>query len=198
MAGYPPAQGNTDHMGRPSSPALGASSQTGAPAGQPIPPRDQAPRTATPSASQVPAQRGTSPVGMPGGNDPAYLAYMRQLGVDEGNIGLMTGFHADSLQRKLGRALPSYAEQRTNAIRGAGEEAEQRGMFRSGRRITNQAQAGRDVDRERMDFEAGIRDQIGELYLNAAMDVANLRRQFLEQGYDAATANALANANAGL
>ena len=153
---------------------------------------------ATASGFSTARTGSTAPQGMPGANDPSYLAYMRGMGVEEGNINILAGTRADALQRQLNRGLPAYAEQREQAVEGAGDAAESRGMYRSGRRMTEQARVGRESDRARMDFETGIRDQMTELFLNNAMQIATIRRDFLERGYDYATANAIANAQAGL
>lgn len=167
----------------------------------------QAPRQAQPSPAAAPPPAGTpayqagqstAPVAIPGANDPAYLAYMRQMGVDEANVNALTGWRVNSLTRQLGRALPAYAERREHAIRDTGIEHEGRGMYRSGARISGQAEAARAVDRQRMDYEAGIRDEIGELYLRTAMDVAEIRRNLVEQGLDYAAADVIARAEAGL
>lgn len=153
---------------------------------------------ASPAHSGIRPMANTAPSGIPGANDPTYLAYMREMGIDEANVNILTGHRVNSLTRQLGRALPAYADKRKEAIRGAGYAAEDRGMFASGLRMRDQTEAARDVDRERLDFEAQIRDSIGEIYMTSAMDIAQLRRQLMEQGLSAAQANAIANAEAGI
>ncbi len=64
--------------------------------------------------------------------------------------------------------------------------------------MTDQFRAGSDVDRERMNFEANIRDQIAELYGTNALDIARLRQGLTEQGINGAQDVTLANANAGI
>jgi hypothetical protein len=137
-------------------------------------------------------------VTIPGANDPAFLAYLRQFGVDEAMVNLMAGHNISSLERELGRALPAFAEQRADAIEGVGSNFEGRGFFRSGSRITGQADAGRKVDREREDFQAKIYDAIRSELLAAASEIASLRRELMERGFDAAMADAIARAQAGL
>ena len=87
---------------------------------------------------------------------------------------------------------------REKAVDQAGSSWEDRGLYQSGGRMSDQAEAGQDVDRQRMDFEAGIRDQVSEQYLTTALDVARLRRELTEKGMSAAQANAIASAQAGL
>lgn len=153
----------------------------------------------TPASLGIPqAKQGVTAPGMPGANDPSYLAYMRQMGVEEANLNILLGHRVGAFTRELGRGLPAYATMRERAITDQGNSWEDRGMFRSGGRQKAQADAALDVDRERADWEAGIRDQIAESYITTAMEVAELRRGLLEQGLSAAQANAIANAEAGL
>lgn len=149
-------------------------------------------------ASGGTAGGNTAPPGMPGANDPAFLAYLRQFGIDESMVNIMSAHNISKLERELGRALPMYAERRSNAIRDTGAGYESSGLFRSGSRIVGQAEAARGVDRERDEFQARIYDQIRDEVLQAMNQVAALRRELLEQGYDSVTATAIANAQAGI
>ncbi len=130
--------------------------------------------------------------------DPAYLAYCRGAGVEEGTLNNVLGTRVSALVRQLGRELPAYADKRERAVEGAGNASESRGFFRSGQRMTDQARAGYDVDRERNNFESGIRDQIAEMYGVNALDIARIRQGLAEQGITGAQNVTLANANAGI
>lgn len=136
-----------------------------------------------------------------GGNamaDPAYQAYLRGMGVEEAEITNILNTRVGALTRQLGRKLPAYAEAKAQAIKGTGQEYEGRGFFRSGNRVQEQARVGRESDRERMDYEADVRDQIAELYGVSAMDIARLRREQAEQAILGAQNTAINNANAGI
>jgi len=130
--------------------------------------------------------------------DPAYLAYLRGIGVEEAELQNVLGTRVGALVRGLGRKLPYYADQRERAIEGAGQAAESRGLYRSGARMKAQTRAGIDVDRDRMDFESDTRDRIAELYSNNALDVARKRRELAEQGINSAQTVQINNAQAGL
>ena len=130
--------------------------------------------------------------------DPAYLAYLRSVGVQESELQNVAGLRVNSLVRQLGRGLPAYAEQRDTAVRQTGESFEDRGVFRSGMRQIRQADAGRAVDRDRNEFEAGIRDQISGTYATGASDIAALRRQLAEQGINSSQTVAINNAQSGI
>ena len=120
------------------------------------------------------------------------------MGVEESTQNALLGHRVGALTRELARGLPAYAVQRERAVEDTGNTWEDRGMYRSGNRIKGQFDAASDVDRERMDFEARIRDQIAEQYIMTAVDVAEMRRQLMEAGLDGASATAIANAQAGL
>lgn len=150
------------------------------------------------AAPVAPSQGAPAPAANSAAADPAYLAYLRGAGVEEAEIQNVLGTRVGALVRQLGRELPAYADKRERAIEGAGIAAEGRGFFRSGARMTQQNRAGMDVDRERMNFEASIRDQIAELYGTSALDIARLRRDLAEQGITGAQNVTLANAEAGI
>ena len=149
-------------------------------------------------APVAPSQGAPAPPAQSAAADPAYLAYLRGAGVEESEIQNILGTRVGALVRQLGRELPAYADKRDRAVEGAGMAAESRGLFRSGARMTQQNRAGMDVDRERMNFEASIRDQIAELYGTSALDIARLRRDLAEQGITGAQNVTLANAAAGI
>lgn len=130
--------------------------------------------------------------------DPAYLAYLRSVGVEEADLQNVAAQRVSALTRQLARGLPGYAQQRTDAIAGVGHQFEDRGVFRSGNRQIKQADAAREIDRSRNEFEVGLRDQIAGTYLNTAADIARLRRGLAEQNINSAQNVALANANSGI
>jgi len=148
------------------------------------------PAASAAAAAQQPAASASA--------DPAYLAYLRGAGVEESALNNVLGTRVSSLVRQLGRELPAYADKRERAVEGAGNAAESRGFFRSGQRMTDQFRAGYDVDRERNNFEAGIRDQIAELYGVNALDIARIRQGLTEEGINGAQQVTLNNAQGGI
>ena len=130
--------------------------------------------------------------------DPAYLAYLRSVGVEEADLQNVAAQRVSALTRQLARGLPGYAQQKTDAIQGVGNQFEDRGIFRGGMRQVKQADAGREVDRARNEFELGIRDNIAGTYTNTALDIARLRRGLAEQNINSAQNVALANASSGI
>lgn len=144
------------------------------------------------------AAASAAPAAQSAAADPSYLAYLRGAGIEESELNNVLGTRVGALTRSIGRELPAYADKRAEAIESAGNAAESRGFYRSGQRMTDQFRAGRDVDRERMNFEATTRDQIAELYSTNALDVARIRRELIEKGITGAQDVAIANAQAGI
>jgi hypothetical protein len=130
--------------------------------------------------------------------DPTYQAYLRGMGVDQSEIQNILGTRVGALTRQLGRTLPAYADQKQQALKETGQGYESRGFYRSGNRMDEQARVGREQDRTALDFEAGIRDQIAELYGVSAMDLARLQREQTEQAMAAQQAATIAAAQAGI
>lgn len=145
----------------------------------------------------TPAPGQTTATG-PAATDPAYLAFLRQMGVDESQINSTAAYRVGALNRQIDRQAPQWDQQSKLAGEGVDNDYESRGMLNSGKRFIKRAEATTDVDRQRLDWEAGIRDQIGEQYITSAQDIADLRRQAAEQAIAAAQATAIANANAGI
>ena len=130
--------------------------------------------------------------------DPAYLAYLRSVGVEESALQNVANQRVSALTRQMARQLPVYAQQRQDAVQGVGNAYEDRGMFRGGQRITDQAKAGREVDRQQLEYTTGVQDQLGGIYLSTAADIAARRRALAEQGINSAQTVALNNANSGI
>lgn len=176
-----------------SSPQQGSQAGLSAKSGPGLP-LNRAARSAAPAATT----NSVAPAAQSAAADPAYLAYLRGAGVEEAELNNVLGTRVGALTRSIGRALPAYADKRAEAIEGAGNAAESRGFFRSGQRMTNQFRAGRDVDRERMNFEAETRDKMADLYGTNALDIARIRREMIERGITGAQDVAITNAEAGI
>lgn len=151
-----------------------------------------------PPPSAAPAPPSFAPPAPSASADPSYLAYLRGVGVEEAGINNVLATRVGALTRQLGRALPAYADKQTRMVENAGNAAESRGMFRSSGRMRDQYRAAADVDRERQDYEAQIRDQIAELYANNALNIARIRQGLTEQGFTGAQNVDIGNAKAGL
>lgn len=127
--------------------------------------------------------------------DPSYLAFMRGAGYSEAEVLAELARKQGALSRQLERAAPRFADE----LRQAGTQVEQdftnRGLYRSGARMTDQVDAENAARRNELDFRAGIADQRGDLISGATRDIADLRRQAADRALDSRQSAALAAAN---
>lgn len=129
--------------------------------------------------------------------DPAYLAFLRQQGVQESDLVGEAAYRIAGLQRQRARQLPRFDDRMREEPERISDDFENRGFLRSGANMVAQARSRRDILRDRGDFEAGIGDSISDLNRTAAMGVADLRRQRAEEELNARSRVALAGAEAG-
>jgi hypothetical protein len=118
---------------------------------------------------------------LPPATDPAYLAFLRQTGVQEQDLGAEAAQRISSLNRALARHLPAYADQKRQAVQGVADSYEERGLFRSGGRLRDQVDAGNAVDRNRLEYIANTQDQSAGVNSDLARSIADLRRRAAEQ-----------------
>jgi hypothetical protein len=118
---------------------------------------------------------------MPPATDPAYLAFLRQTGVQEQDLGAEAAARISSLNRALQRHLPAYADQKRQAEQGVADSYEERGLYRSGGRLRDQVDAGNAVDRNRLEDIANTQDQSAGVNADLARNIADLRRQAAER-----------------
>lgn len=117
--------------------------------------------------------------------DPTFLAYMRGLGVEEGEAGAELNYRLGQLQGRLRRRLPAYQDEANEGAEKIGLEYEDRGFGMSGARLVSQARHRRDVSRDALEYEAGIREQMSDLSWDAARSVAKGRRGLAEEELEA-------------
>jgi hypothetical protein len=114
-------------------------------------------------------------------SDPAYLAFLRSSGVQESQTQAEAQRRISQLQRGLARRAPGYAEDSRLAQRNIGEDFEGRGLYDSGRRMTDQADAAAAVGRRQAEDAAQTGDSISDTSVDAATTIARLRRDRAEQ-----------------
>lgn len=130
--------------------------------------------------------------------DPAFLAFMRGVGVDEGELGSEVNYRTAQLQGRLRRRLPAFQDAANEGAEKTGLEYEDRGFLNSGARLVAQARGRRDVARDALEYEAGIREQMSDLQFDAARSIAKGRRGLAEEGYAARGRMAESDAYAGM
>lgn len=121
------------------------------------------------------------------GYDPQYSAFLRAMGVEEQAIRAQARQAGQLASRQVARQAPLFdrrIEKEGQAIRG---DQESRGVYNSGATATRLAESRNDVELERAEVQAALRDQLMSLQTDAASRVASLRRQALEGGLEART-----------
>ena len=83
----------------------------------------------------------------------------------------------DTLNRADKRAMPEYDAQQERALDNTRQDFQSRGLFRSGRRLFEQARDTGDIERARLDQLARTQDQITDLDLQAMLDQAAIARE---------------------
>lgn len=130
--------------------------------------------------------------------DPAYLAFLRSSGVQEAETSAEASRRISQLNRGLTRRSAGYAEDSRLAVRDVGEAAEERGMFNSGRRISDQNDAAAAVGRRQAEDAAQTGDDVSNTSYDAATAIARLRRQNAEAELDSRTRIGLADRHNGI
>lgn len=130
--------------------------------------------------------------------DPALAQYMRSLGVNQANLQAEVAVRQNRLGLQAAAQAPIFAEQKSNGIRSIGENAEDRGVFNSGRRVSDQTQYGVGVDRAQLAYNTDISNQSADLSRNLATQISGLNQGAAEQKLAAQQSIALTKAQAGM
>jgi hypothetical protein len=115
------------------------------------------------------------------GFDSALSAFLRQMGVQEQGIYAEARQRSDVAQRQYARSIPMYQEQEREAVENVQNDAEARGVYRSGATARNTALARNAVALRQNEALALSQDAQDAYALDAARRIADLRRQTAEQ-----------------
>ena len=141
----------------------------------------------------LPAVEMASPV-----LDTSFLAYLREMGASETIARGETSSLISRLRAQIAGIQPVYADKMREGLQGIGDEFENRGLLRSGRRLTEQSRYQRDVTREKLGAENDINDRIQGASTSLAATIAAGRRGRAEAELMARQRSAIDNAEAGL
>ena len=133
----------------------------------PPPPPDYKPPPPPPPAPPVTRRRRNWK------NDPTYMAFLRQMGLDESMISeTLEGIILAGAQAAK-RDATFFEDQRMVQEKSINESAEERGLFQSGKRVQDVARAKAEIDLQETE---SIEDRAAEL-AQAQMTAANERAQ---------------------
>ncbi|MEM7536261.1 MAG: hypothetical protein AAF639_29020, partial [Chloroflexota bacterium] len=110
-----------------------------------------------------------------------YAAFLRQMEFDETGIQTALERARTAASSNIASQSPMFDLQRKQAARNIDNEAESRGMFRSGRRLERRSEARDAIDLNQRRFEEGQRNSVLGAEQTAADQIARLRRQRAEQ-----------------
>ena len=113
--------------------------------------------------------------------DPTLAAFLRQMEFDEAGISTSLDRARAQARQSIASQAPLFDQQRTQAQQNVNNNAEARGMFRSGGRITAGAQARDNIDINQRQFETNQNQNVVTAEQRAADSIASLRRQKAEQ-----------------
>jgi hypothetical protein len=129
------------------------------------------------------------------GQSPAYLAYLRTLGVEDATDQANTQTSVDAAQRRQAMLAPRIAQSGEYAREGISGGYESRGLFRSGQHEVGLARQRQAEGQQLGDLTSATTDQVTALKAALAAQMAARRRAMAEQGLNAANALYTAQGN---
>lgn len=118
--------------------------------------------------------------------DTGFAAFMRQMGMDASEIENAFLDIKEDLRADRQKQMPLYADQALKAEQRENQSAEASGMFRSGQRLRDVADAVNAVDVNRQDFLDGLRESRREARETKNAGLASLERNRAEEEIAAA------------
>lgn len=137
----------------------------------------------TPGAAPAPAPANPSPTPQPAvslATDPAYLAFLRALGVEDSEDAASTQTGVDRINRTLAARLPEVTEAGDYAREGISGSFESRGLFRSGSHEVALARQRAAEGRTISDLESTTADSTADLTTALARRRAERERRKAE------------------
>ncbi len=128
------------------------------------------------------------------GYDTTLAAYLRQMGSQEQGILAEQRQRTDQSSRQYARSVPAFQEQERQAVEGVQDDAESRGVYRSGATVRNTALARYGVSLRQNEALAQSQDAQDTYALGAARQIALLRQNTAEEELDARRRQAIAGA----
>ena len=113
--------------------------------------------------------------------DPAYQAFLRSSGLHEAQLRDEIQYRIDSTNKQINRRAAGYEDQKSDATRDVGRGYDARGLYQSGARMADQADASADVDRQRLEAEATQRDSLEQQQRGLDAQINALARSRAEE-----------------
>lgn len=112
--------------------------------------------------------------------DMSFGSFLRGAGLQQAQIGAQTQRHNAYLDQQLADQRPLWADQLRTGLRGISDNAEGRGMFRSGQRLRDQNEFQSNQNQQQLSYENSVRRQQNENSASAQSQLLDLARQRAE------------------
>lgn len=113
--------------------------------------------------------------------DPAYLLWLREQTRQLSDIEGERNIFQDRLRADQGMQHSVYAQQKDQAEEGINTASQNRGMFRSGKRLSDIYESNREIERQKRRYDLDVSRQIADRQRQASMDIAALERRDAEE-----------------
>lgn len=145
---------------------------------------------AAPLGSDAPAAAPSPLIAAPQaglGMDPAHLAFLRAIGLQDFADSTNNQLAVDALNRRAGMSLQDLAAQGADARQGIADSAETRGLYRSGARLRAQTKQQEGEARQASGIVGGTADQTASLIGELAQRRAANERERAEKSFESAS-----------
>jgi len=109
--------------------------------------------------------------------DPAYVAFLSSMGLQESDIQGNLALARQGYQQRYQEALPGYEDARKTSTRNIGLNHENRGMYKSGVRLRDQAESAARIDSQQASALGHMTRGIAEQERQASSSSNELRRR---------------------
>lgn len=130
-------------------------------------------------ANQAPAKSALA-------QDPAHLAFLRALGLEDQEDAATTQQNVDAMNRRAGLALTDLAESGIRSRQQIADSREARGLWRSGERLRAQSDQQAQEARQASQISAGVATDTAALTQQLAQRRAERERRRAEVGFSTA------------
>jgi hypothetical protein len=114
-------------------------------------------------------------------SDPEYASWFRQMGYNESQAQSALAANRDATLRKMGTQLSTYDQQQKQSETNVDDDAEARGMYRSGGRLAKLNDVRTEYDRQRASYSGNVAESLAEDERQSALQLADMRRQNAER-----------------
>lgn len=173
----------------------------GAPAAPVVARSLTAPTSAIPAVQSnlPPGAAGLAPQGVnPALLDPSYLAFVRQLGVDEAQSQAEVAKRIGRINGSIEDSAPAFQDSVKKGLQNIGQNYADRGMYGAGKQVTDQNDFEINANRDHLGQINALKQQVGDMSSDLTAKIAQGRRQKAEEQMTARDRQVRENAQYGI